>query len=352
MLVGVFCGRVLAPFRSSTLKARFLAVIAVCLFASQASAAPLSYNVTNLGTLPSGISSAATAINGNGDVAGCVTYSDNSTQAFIWTAANGMQAVGGPSSRAFGINNSDNVVGQTGGQAFRWDPVNGTVLLDPTHGGTANAILNSGTVIGSRNFSGSRTIIWSSTNAISTPFPASNLSGSAINNLNQFAGEGIDETFGYYNNGISNTLTVIGVLPDAMNDSRIAAGSFAAVAAFCDIDTSTTTIIGTLGTDTTSNALGINNAGTIVGVSNGTGAFIYDPTNGLQNLTSELAPAYSGWSILSANAINDNGQIAATGIFDGQQDAVLLTPVPEPSTLVLALLTLPAVFWWRRRRSS
>jgi len=47
----------------------------------------------------------------------------------------------------------------------------------------------------------------------------------------------------------------------------------------------------------------------------------------LRDLNS-LIPANSGWKILTANAINDKGQIAGEGLHDGKNRAFLLTPIP------------------------
>jgi hypothetical protein len=66
----------------------------------------------------------------------------------------------------------------------------------------------------------------------------------------------------------------------------------------------------------------------------------------LFSLTSLLVPASSGWSIQTGNSITDSDLIACQGTFAGQQTAVLLVPVPEPSTWVLlafGLLSLGAI---------
>jgi probable HAF family extracellular repeat protein len=96
--------------------------------------------------------------------------------------------------------------------------------------------------------------------------------------------------------------------------------------------------LGTLN-GTYSVATGINDAGVIVGYIGGyaTGGpnhgFVY--ANGTMYDLNSLIPANSGWEIAEAQAINSNGEIVGTGLFDGQQVAYLLTPTPEPSSLVL-----------------
>lgn len=65
---------------------------------------------------------------------------------------------------------------------------------------------------------------------------------------------------------------------------------------------------------------------------------------GLTDLTSLLEPG-TPWSLVSADAINNLGQIVGTAVIDGRQVGVLLDPIPAPGPLVL--LGLAAA---RRRR--
>jgi PEP-CTERM motif len=54
-------------------------------------------------------------------------------------------------------------------------------------------------------------------------------------------------------------------------------------------------------------------------------------------------PSGSGWTLESAVAINNAGDIVGTGINPaGANDAFLLSSVPEPSTLVLFVIGLAA----------
>src|SRR5262249_34939074 len=82
---------------------------------------------------------------------------------------------------------------------------------------------------------------------------------------------------------------------------------------------------------------GINASDQVVGYS-GQDAFVYDTNRGMVDLNALIDPL-SGWHLDNATAINDAGQIVGTGInSDGLTHAILLMPVPEPSTLVLAAI--------------
>jgi probable HAF family extracellular repeat protein len=84
-----------------------------------------------------------------------------------------------------------------------------------------------------------------------------------------------------------------------------------------------------------SEAMAINNNGDIVGHSFtqlGAGqqirAFVYPAGGQMEDLTS-LLPSNSGWLLQWASAINDKGQIAGTGVYNGENRAYLLTPVSK-----------------------
>ncbi|HET7815792.1 MAG TPA: hypothetical protein VFL13_15630 [Candidatus Baltobacteraceae bacterium] len=71
-------------------------------------------------------------------------------------------------------------------------------------------------------------------------------------------------------------------------------------------------------------AYGVNDRGIIVGCSGGRAVRWVEKK--MQDLNALVAPE-SGWQLLCAHAINRRGEIAATGIKDGVQEAVLLVPV-------------------------
>jgi len=298
------------------------------------------YIVTDLGTL-GGTSSYGTAINDAGHAVGYSTLAGGQTRAFIWTPGGGMQnlgALGSGDSQALDINNNDNVVGVTSNQAFRWTSPGGMILLDSANNGKASGLNNSDAAIGERNLTSvDRTIKWDGSNTLSSPFPLSNSRGAALNDLGQLVVQ--SGSAGAYNNGVNSTLTPLPLIPTDLNNSRFITGSTGEIASVLDFDSNVFTSLGKLSpTDSFSNALGINAAGTIVGVSQGSGGFVADATyTSIISLTSLLDTGFAGWTILSADDVNSAGQIIGVGQFNGVTHAVILTPVPEPTSCLLVL---------------
>jgi PEP-CTERM motif-containing protein len=76
-------------------------------------------------------------------------------------------------------------------------------------------------------------------------------------------------------------------------------------------------------------------------------------TRGLAVLYSGGSVSYiAGGPITENRRINDHGQIVGTNTLNCDACAVLLTPVPEPSTLHLLGLALAGVELFRRRRQK
>jgi hypothetical protein len=193
---------------------------------------------------------------------------------------------------------------------------------------------------------GNRVLEWSASNSVTNPFQGSILTGTSINDFGQFVGatySAFSPIGGYYSDGTTRT-SLGSFLPKSLSNNKFVAGSLAGLATYDNLNTLTGYTIGALPGDSRSDALGINPFGTqIVGVSQGGGGFLYDiATASLASLTSLLSPADSGWSVISANSINNQGQIAATATVAGVQHAVLLT-VPEPSTAILSVIGMLAL---------
>jgi probable HAF family extracellular repeat protein len=106
--------------------------------------------------------------------------------------------------------------------------------------------------------------------------------------------------------------------------------------------------LGTLG-QFASVAYDINDSGQVVGTAADAIGFLYEDSTGVMTDLNTLIPPSAGWSITSANAINDLGQIVATGFNGTEYHAVLLTPVPEPTALVLLLSIVVGMIFLARR---
>lgn len=252
--------------------------LGIALAASLAHGADPGYTVLDLGVL-GGSSSAARGINNSGQVVGDAVIG-GSRHAFVWSAGTMTDlsgAIGGTSSQAFGINNAGLIVGQAelavGQRAFAYSTTTSSVnnaLLSEGNASEARAVSNSGLVAGR-----------------------------------------------------SNTTILIGTNP------------FLAYRAFHWAPGATPTALDPLVDDKASSdtALGINNAGVIVGSSTDPGNL----SHGMAWLSADglvpLLPA-SGYTASAAVGITDSGLIAGT-VSDSATNAM------RAATWQLASSTLP-----------
>jgi len=311
----------------------------------------LPYEITDLGP------GEAWGINDAGQVVG---YS--SGYAFLWDSTNGMidlGTLGGSASTAYGINDAGQVVGYSGSDyvsGFIWDSINGMRYLDGIGDTESEArdINNSGqVVVWTFNYS----FLWDSTSGVTD---LGSVTAWGINDAGQVVGEEyfsgqphaflwddgdtIDlGTLGGRNSrayAINNAGQVVGYAYSAGGDRH----------AFLWEDGEMIDL-GTLG-GPYSSAHGINNEGQVVGYlftsGEGYSGFLWDSENGMIEL-SDLLFDSPGWDRLTyAMDINNYGQIVGWGSIDGEIHAFLMTPVPEPATLLLVALGSLALT--RRRR--
>jgi probable HAF family extracellular repeat protein len=358
--------------------------------------------VQDLGTL-GGSSSHAMGINDSGKVVGYSFTSDGAQHAFLYDASAtpkmlDLGTLGGNYSRALGINNSGKVVGWSytnSGEkhAFLYDSTNGMQDLNdliPANSGStieeAAAINTDGKIAATDfkpldmdpNFCGQEDQVWGmymvavlTPTTTATPatyevqdlgtLGADNSGATGINDSGQVAGTSwnsscSDHAFLYDENATPKMLdlgTLGGDYSEAtsINDSGQVVGDGVLVGSHAflyDSATQKMQDLGDLEGGNLSQAMGINDSGQVVGRSyvgsasyvSGSGrAFLYDSTNGMQDLNN-LIPADSGWTIYVASAINSKGKIAATGYKEGVgQHALLLTPTssdsqaPSPPTI-------------------
>jgi probable HAF family extracellular repeat protein len=235
-------------------------------------------------------SGSALGINDSGQVVG-----ELNNQGFLYSNGS-FQTIGGSGYEAFGINDNGQIVGTVDEGAEAWIYSDGSFQDIGT--GAAYAINDSGQVVGSEQFNNSDgsfvAFLYSngSTQNLSALFP-NNYNGRGctaadINNAGQVAG-GYNAGAFLYSNGTMQTLGIGG-------------------------------------------AQGINDFGQVVGGGYGSNAFLY--SNGSRQDLNALIDPSLGWTLGTANAINNSGQIVGYGTLDGQTHAFLLTPklVTTPTT--------------------
>jgi probable HAF family extracellular repeat protein len=270
--------------------------------------------MTDLGTL-GGAASIANGINNSGQVVGGSVTSDGSSDAFVWQngTMTDLGTFGRTSSFAVAINNSGQVVGKAyypngdAGVAFLWQ--NGMVTQLGTLGGpygtTPYGINDAGEVVGQGySLDGYRAFLWQNGNMTNLGTLGGNSSVAfGINNSGQVVGEANTSDNSYHafvwQNGTMTKLANIGPATDY------------------------------------SWANGINNSGQVVGLEEGATAnsqraiLWQNGANGAATDLNNLLPPGSGWVLMSAVAINNNGQIVGYGEYNGIMSVFLLNLTPD-----------------------
>jgi len=332
------------------------AVLIACVFTSAvavvAKAAPSShtrsYSITDLGTL-GGPSSTAFAINNRGQIVGSSDLSGGSvSHAFLYSHGRMIDLLPGPAnSSANDINNRGKIVGTLGDRAFLYR--RGAVTLVGLGGLHSDAfgINDRGDVVGWSELAGGPEFIFH-----------------AFLHRN---GRTIDLTPNLPTNGADAANSIA----QAINDRGVVVGSSAPVSAFpprsspflwrkgtliafnlalspsedgfpLDINNAGDVVGASFDIALNKNtavllrhgrliplgpgvATSINNRGQVVGfVPGGDGGFLWK--NGTRTDLETLLPPGSGWTSLSAEDINDRGEIVGTGIHNGALHAFLLSP--------------------------
>lgn len=333
------------------------------------------YHLTDLGVLPGDTVSAGLALNASGQVTGYGYYLKTTTtpiySAFLYSGGV-IQSIGSSSSGAYitgnSINDSGQIVGESNSGAFLYS--GGTLQNMNSLPGIAGSgwtlnsaagINNGGQIVGTAiNSAGTaQAFLYSAETLLELPVLPNQTSSVAVavNASGQVAGNWGDSRFGpmqafSYNNGstldLGNLPGQTTTLAYAINDmGQIVgeSGPYPFLYSAAGMQN-----LGLFPNSMYSRALGINDSGEMVGDSN-LGALLF--LNGAEyNLTNLLDASGTGWFLTSATAVNNNGVILAIGTDPATDSshAVLLTPVPEPTTCLLAAVGAAGVGCWRFRR--
>ena len=355
---------------------RILAVSSV-LGALAGTAFAQTYSVTDLGPL-SGAPTYAASINDSGAVGGYARPDANSARAWIWKNGFGFTdagSLGGADNRgvavsAFGrlYGTSQNASGLARG--FVFDPIALTLTdLGSIAPGDAVKVagVNAGGVVAGTTTTGGATTGFTLSGGAMTllgALPGADLpatsAANAINDAGQVVGVGswVNGGTRAFRTDAGGALVSLGTLGG--NDSTAtainAAGqvvgysvqSIYGIRAFIYFDGVGMTALSYLDFYHDSRAYGLNNAGDVVGTSvDASGlphAVAWLGGGGAINDLNALIPPTSGWTLESASAINNGGDIVGYGRIGAQEHAFLLTRYAGPdhqAPIAVATATLP-----------
>jgi probable HAF family extracellular repeat protein len=359
------------------------------------------YAIQEVPTLSGGAVNFALDINNRGQVSGNSRKAGTGSQLFpyVWTIGQAQPVEigilpGVPTfGRGFAVNDHGVVVGESGNgpsKAFRFEDGSLADLgaLPGGSGGVANDINNAGRVVGAASNGQAVRAFYTDGGGslidLGTPLGTTNsfARAYAINDTGTIAGvarnasdtasEATLWTFDANGMPVASTIgsPVSGVFSEALglNDLGHAVGRYSdptsnRTRAFF-YDGSASVDLGLLDDEPTfthARAIDINESGLIVGhvarfdnAPSFGGAAVLWRDGRIFDLNDLIDPSI-GWRLLSAEGINDRGQIVGFGTFDGQTRAFVLTVIPEPSSAILAaigVVSIVALGIARRRRAS
>jgi probable HAF family extracellular repeat protein len=376
-LKGLFQERLMYSLMSSRVRSFMLAAL---LSAFPATALPV-FQVQAIG--PSGVPSSATAINATGAVVGNALQPDGTFRAFLWrdgvsttlalppaAAQTWASAISGSAQAGGYTDATSNAFGTIWNSAGTPISTPGSYVMGMNTAGDA-----AGMAIGSDGAGYAFVIRTGSLTSLGQPGGGDWSTANAINDNGAAAGTAMTASgrftaFSASPTGATSLLSGLGgpnSYATAINNSGVVAGhaQLANGALRAAVWNGPSLFnLGTLG-GVNSYAYAINSSGQVAGYSDlpggaGTAAFLY--SDGILYNLNGLISAGSGWQLLAAYGMNDAGQIVGKGLYNGQEQAFLLSPtpapalsaplstgVPEPSSLWLAGAPILAYFALRAR---
>ncbi|MEX2054625.1 MAG: PEP-CTERM sorting domain-containing protein [Candidatus Andersenbacteria bacterium] len=349
--------------------------VACCCLASlvQAETVP-TYTLTDLGILPGKVYSYAYDLGRTtSHVAGMSRGNQSEDIAnYLYTPQSGMQeiTIDAPGVRLLAEMVNDrgqvglNGYGQGEHHSFIWQNGQVTRVGTVAQGNRLSAINSHGVAVGYQQIGNSSPFVWDATNgwrSISVfgtpeaPLYDINDHGVAVGRYQK----GFEYRTYLYDTG-TNQATDLGnfglpsdapVFPRAINDHGhiVAHGSGGSYF----LEPNRAVDLGSLSEPSSVYVYDLNNADFAVGAAyglSGPRGFIWHEDVGMVDLNTRLTAP--NWRLTDMRSINELGQIAGIGELKGIPHAVLLTPVPEPTTIVLIILgglSLLFAVWQRRR---
>ena len=331
-------------------------VFSVLFLTAASLCAAQTYTVTDLGTLPAGSSSGAKAVNATGQATGWAYDANNSVSEVFRYSSGAMRklgTLGGSSAIGNAINSSGRIAGystDSGGTYRAFVTQNGKLVDIGDLGGNSAVgygINDLGQVVGAAYLANGEVhpFLWSNGTMTDLGTLGSHNIGwwnsaTGVNKSGFVVGTSYDASgnfFGFVWH--SGAMTKVGTLGGpwsqvyAINNKNQITGLAytrnGLAHAFIATAGGSLTDLGTIsGPTSTTWGFAINNLGVVVGQStfqNTYHAFVYSA--GKMKDLNKLIAAGSGWLLLSANGINDAGQIVGEGMLNGKQHGFLLTPV-------------------------